>query len=129
MRAKLKKGVEMVRRWRTMGFLCLLSALFLFLSSSFVSFTADRLRVIRVPDEREGASGERKRREPELGYLLSHQSNASLALSLALLKKKKLQKQPDAVRAVVDAVAAAPDEDLAPLLENFTWTFEKVTQT
>ena len=92
MRAKLKKGVEMVRRWRTMGFLCLLSALFLFLSSSFVSFTADRLRVIRVPDEREGASGERKRREPELGYLLSHQSNASLALSLALLKKKKTSK-------------------------------------
>ena len=47
-----------------------------------------------------------------------------MRLSLPLYEKK-LQ-QPDAVRAVVDAVAAAPDKDLAPLLENFTWTFEKV---
>ena len=36
-------------------------------------------------------------------------------LSLSLSEKKHHQ-QPDAVRAVVDAVAAAPDKDLAPLL-------------
>ena len=49
-------------------------------------------------------------------------------LSLSLSEKKHHQ-QPDAVRAVVDAVAAAPDKNLAPLLENFTWTFEKVTHS
>jgi hypothetical protein len=34
--------------------------------------------------------------------------------------------QPDAVRAVVDAVVAAPDDGLADALDGFTWTFEKV---
>jgi len=47
------------------------------------------------------------------------------------LKTKKtlfLFSQPDAVRAIVDAVAAAPDKDLAMLLEGFTWTFEKISR-
>jgi hypothetical protein len=30
------------------------------------------------------------------------------------------------VRAVVDAVVAAPDDSLADALDGFTWTFEKV---
>ena len=56
-------------------------------------------------------------------------SDAAPIECLPLEKKhSKNKKQPDAVRAVVDAVASAPDKDLAPLLENFKWTFEKVTE-
>lgn len=67
MRAKLKKGVEMVSSSAAMGALSSLSpflspflSLCLFLFSLFHGAVADRLRTISVLDEREGASEEQK---------------------------------------------------------------------
>ena len=60
MRAKLKKGVEMVSSSAAMGALSRFLSLFLFLFLLFHGAVADRLRTIFVHDEREGASEERK---------------------------------------------------------------------
>lgn len=95
-----------------------------FLFRLFLCAITRRFRTNRLHCERRRAAEEQK--SANWRYFLYFLTDTAPIECLSL-KKNKNKNQPDAVRAVVDAVAAAPDKDLAPLLENFTWTFEKVT--